>query len=70
MGNKKINQLADGITEELTEELFEFAEFDEEEAQRAGYSNYSYWRSTWQVFIQNRVALFCLILVSLLVVFT
>jgi len=66
MGNKKINQLADGITEEL----FEFAEFDEEEAQRSGYSNYSYWRSTWHVFIQNRVALFCLILVSLLVVFT
>lgn len=70
MGNKKINQLADGITEELSEELFEFAEFDEEEAQRSGYSNYSYWRSTWHVFIQNRVALFCLILVSLLVVFT
>lgn len=66
MGNKKINKVADGITENL----FEFAEFDESEAQRAGYSNYSYWRSTWQVFIKNRVAFLLLILIIILVAFT
>lgn len=66
MGNKKINKVADGITENL----FEFAEFDDEEAQRAGYSNYSYWRSTWQVFIKNRVAFALLILIIVLVTFT
>lgn len=66
MGNKKINKVVDGITENL----FEFAEFDDEEAQRAGYSNYSYWRSTWQVFIKNRVAFALLILIIVLVTFT
>ncbi|SHI47219.1 ABC transporter permease [Lutispora thermophila] len=66
MGNKKINKVTDGITENL----FEFAEFDDAEAQRAGYSNYSYWRSTWQVFIKNRVAFALLILIIVLVSFT
>lgn len=66
MGNNKINKLADGISENL----FEFAEFDDKEAQRAGYSNYSYWRSTWQVFVQNKVALFLLVLMIALIIFT
>ncbi len=66
MGNGKINKLSDGINESL----FEFADFDDEEAQRAGYSNYSYWRSTWQVFIKNKVALFLLILMAVIILFT
>ena len=66
MGNRKINKLGDGINENL----FEFAEYDDEEAQRAGYSNYSYWRSTWQVFIKNKIALFLLILMIALLLFT
>ena len=28
------------------EELFSFAEFNQKEVERTGYSNYSYWRST------------------------
>lgn len=66
MGNGKINKLSDGISENL----FEFAEYDDEEAKRAGYSNYSYWRSTWQVFIKNKIALFLLILMTALLLFT
>lgn len=66
MGNGKINKLSDGISENL----FEFAEYDDEEAKRAGYSNYSYWHSTWQVFIKNKVALFLLILMIALLLFT
>lgn len=66
MGNKKINKLSDSINESL----FEFADYDEKEAQRAGYSNYSYWRSTWQVFIKNKVAFFLLVLITILLLFT
>ena len=66
MGNGKINKLSDGINESL----FEFAEFDDEEAQRAGYSNYSYWRSTWQVFIKSKIAFLLLILMVVLLIFT
>lgn len=66
MGNGKINKLSDGISENL----FEFAEYDDEEAKRGGYSNYSYWRSTWQVFIKNKIALFLLILMTALLLFT
>ncbi|KAB3535426.1 ABC transporter permease [Alkaliphilus pronyensis] len=66
MGSKAISKLSDGISQDL----FEFAGYDEEEAKRAGYSNYSYWRSTWQVFIKNRVALVLLILMTTVLVFT
>ncbi|HEY8362510.1 MAG TPA: ABC transporter permease [Tissierellaceae bacterium] len=70
MIKKAVKQLANNIEEYAEDELFEFAEFNEEEAQRAGYSNYSYWRSTWKVFISNRVAAFLLILMISLLLFT
>ncbi|MBU5312949.1 ABC transporter permease [Tissierella carlieri] len=54
----------------MNEDLFQFVEYNEEEAKRGGYSNYSYWRSTWQVFIKNKTAVFLLILMSVLLVFT
>jgi oligopeptide transport system permease protein len=50
--------------------LFRFAKRDDAEAERAGYSHYSYWRSTWQVFTRNRTALFCLFLLCFLLTFT
>ena len=42
-------------------ELFSFAGFDASEAERGGYSNYSYWRATLRVFFKNRIAVFFLI---------
>lgn len=66
MGNTKIEKLADGINDSL----FEFAEYDDTEAQRGGYSNYSYWKSTVQVFAKNKVALTFLFLMLILVSFT
>jgi len=66
MSSKAINKLTDGINENL----FEFAEYDEEEAKRSGYSNYSYWRSTWQVFMKNKVAVFLLVLMISVLLFT
>lgn len=50
--------------------LFEFARYDAQEAERTGYSNYSYWQSTLQVFLKNRVAAFLLVLMLVLVLFT
>ena len=52
------------------EELFSFAEFNEAEVERTGYSNYSYWRSTLQAFLKNRPAVVLLILLGLLLLFT
>ena len=52
------------------EELFSFAGFDASEAERGGYSNYSYWASTWRVFTKNKVAMFFLTLLIALMVFT
>ena len=73
MVNKILNSYTDSVEESLTEDLddlFVLAEHDEAEAERGGYSNYSYWRSTWQVFFSNKVAKFCLILMTVLLVFT
>ncbi|MDR7855389.1 ABC transporter permease [Tissierella sp.] len=66
MGKGVVNKLTDSINEDL----FQFAEYNEEEAKRGGYSNYSYWRSTWQVFIKNRLAVFLLTLMAVILVFT
>lgn len=51
-------------------ELFSFAGFDASEAERGGYSNYSYWRATLRVFFKNRIAVFFLIVMVLTLLFT
>lgn len=66
IGGKKIDKLGDN----LSASLFEFAEFDNKEAEKTGYSNYSYWRSTWNSFTKNKVAFMLLILVIVLLAFT
>lgn len=52
------------------EELFQFAGFDASAAEKTGYSNYSYWRSTFQVFLKNKVAVSLLILIGVILLFT
>ncbi|MBE3519162.1 MAG: ABC transporter permease [Firmicutes bacterium] len=52
------------------QELFTFAQYDPEAAERTGYSDYSYWRSTIRVFLRNKTAVFLLILMTSLVAFT
>ena len=63
---KKIQDIEDSMTK-ITKDMFEFAEYDEGAAERTGYSNYSYWASTWRVFTKNRVAMFFLTLLIALV---
>ena len=50
--------------------MFTFAEYDANAAERTGYSNYSYWASTWRVFTKNKVAMFFLTLLVALMEFT
>lgn len=51
---------------QMTEQkLFAFSEYRPEEAERTGYSEYSYWKSVWNNFVKKRVAviMFCVFLV-------
>lgn len=52
------------------DELFSFVEFNAEDVERTGYSNYSYWRSTFQAFLKNKTAVALLVLLGLLLLFT
>ena len=56
-----------GMTEE---ELFSFASFNADQAERGGYSNYSYWRATVRMFFKNKTAVFFLILMAAVLAFT
>lgn len=68
----KLNvDLKNQLEPELSEgEMFSFAEFDAENAERGGYSNYSYWGSTLRAFFQNKAAVFFLIVMITVLLFT
>ncbi len=51
-------------------QLFEFAEYHAQDAEKIGYSNYSYWKSVWQNFLKNRPAVIMACIFILLFVFT
>ena len=42
-------------------QLFEFAEYQPQSAEKIGYSNYSYWKSVWQNFIKKKSAVIMMI---------
>ncbi len=64
------DDLTDEEREALPEEAFERAEYNEQEAERTGYSNYSYWGSTVRSFCKNKVAVFMLAVIVIILVFT
>ncbi|OLS02815.1 ABC transporter permease [Tissierella creatinophila] len=66
MNSKKIVKLTDS----LNDNLFQFAKFDRRLAKKSGYSNYSYWGSTFRVFSKNKVAVFFLFILVILLTFT
>ena len=73
--NPKIERLEQSMNDMLRhsltqEELFSFASFDAAAVERTGYSNYSYWRSTFKVFSKNRAAMILVILVASILLFT
>ena len=50
--------------------LFNFTKYDASNAERTGYSNYSYWKSTFRAFWNNKLARILLILLTALIIFT
>lgn len=67
-------RLPDVLTEEqitaLPASLFSRRAYSEEEAERTGYSDYSYWRSTIRAFFKNKAAVCMLLLAMSLVLFS
>ena len=71
---KRENALAPEIEKNLTAEeenaLVAPADFSEAKAEATGYSNYSYWGSTFRAFLQNRFAVVLLCLLAGLLLFS
>lgn len=67
----RLEQELDAAEAEIDEDaLFVPAEYDQTAAEKSGYSNYSYWRSTLQVFFKNKAAVFLMIVLVVLLAFT
>jgi oligopeptide transport system permease protein len=56
-------------TKKTDQELFSFVEFDHAQAERTGYSEYSYWKSVLRTFAKNKFAMFLVFLVVGLCIF-
>lgn len=54
---------------QLPLEKFQRAPYSESNAEKTGYSNYSYWRSTFQMFRKNKLAVALLIIIAVILVF-
>lgn len=71
LAGKLTEQLKSDIGAQMTdEEAFSFAGFNPENAERSGYSGYSYWGSTLRAFSQNKIAVFFLIVMVAVLAFT
>ncbi len=62
--------LEDAVQKTLSSEDFQFAKYNAEESERSGYSNYSYWGSTFRCFVKKKLAMSLLIVLAVLVLFT
>ena len=51
-------------------QLFEFAEYHAQDAEKIGYSNYSYWKSVWANFLKKKPAVIMSVVFILLFIFT
>lgn len=54
----------------ISDDLFVEVPYDDAEAERIGYSNYSYWGSTLRVFLKNKVSVAILIFLAAVLLFT
>lgn len=73
--NPKVTKLEQNVTEavrtKLTdEEAFKIVPFDASAVEKTGYSNYSYWGSTFRAFSKNKVAMILVSAVVLILLFT
>ena len=71
LGDKLNQQLENELKEaENMDDLFTFADYNAEDAERIGYSDYSYWGSTLRAFFQNKMAVFFLVVMVSVLLFT
>ncbi len=54
----------------LSREMFDRAQFNEKEAENIGYSNYSYWKSTFRTFLKSKTSRFLLLIMIVFVAFS
>lgn len=66
----KVPALCDDGATPITQDLFERAHHDISAAERGGYSNYSYWHSTFKVFFKKKTSGWLLGFLVILVLFT
>ena len=73
--NPRVGQLENSVSEAICtklsdEEAFKLVPFDENAVERTGYSNYSYWRSTFRAFRKNTLAMALVCIVLGILIFT
>ncbi|MFV0466899.1 MAG: ABC transporter permease [Lachnospiraceae bacterium] len=64
------NKVSEDIKNMPEEVLFSFREYDADQGEKTALSHYSYWRSTLQKFRKNRIAVFLVLLVLGILLFT
>lgn len=81
-GKHKVEQLGGALTDQLRKDLtpeevnaldpdlFTPAKYDAAAAERTAYSNYSYWRATFRVFWNNKLARVLIIFLAAILIFT
>ncbi len=62
--------IKESLAQPVEKSMLEFASYDSAAAEKTGYSNYSYWGSTFRAFLKNKVAMSLLILLGTLLLFT
>ncbi len=67
---RELDDLQPELIEQVSPESFTRVEFSKAKSEKTGFSNYSYWGSTIQMFMRSRFAVFLLILLVSIVVFT
>ncbi|MBC7086923.1 MAG: ABC transporter permease [Tissierellales bacterium] len=55
---------------ELTDDLFDKIPLDEHLSEESGYSNYSYWRSTFRTFFKSKLSIFLVVVILALSLFS
>lgn len=55
---------------ELPDDLFDEIPLDEQLSEESGYSNYSYWRSTFRTFFKSKLSIFLVIIIVVLSLFS
>ncbi len=69
--DQQIAQMSDQQAANLTDEqLFSFVTFDKTASEAVGYSGYSYWKSTFRLFLKSRATRAVLIFLAVLLLFT